>query len=164
MRRWMVVACAFLLATVALVVAQDQQGGGRRGRRGGGAGAAAADTMKPAITSEEDYSKTMKEVAQQNMALRKAIGATPSEADATAAASRLEALFKDVQAYWQTKKTEDASTFATNAVAAAQAVQKAVAAHDMPGANAAAMTLAQQCAGCHKEHREQNPDKTFKMK
>jgi len=119
------VACVFLLAAVALVVAQDQPQGGRRGgrggRRGGGAGAAAA---APAITSEEDYSKTMKEVAQNNMTLGKALGAAPMEADATAAATRLEALFKDVQAYWQTKKTEDASMFATNAVAAAQAIKK----------------------------------------
>jgi len=159
------VACVFLLAAVALVVAQDQPQGGRRGgrggRRGGGAGAPAA---APAITSEEDYSKTMKEVQQNNMTLGKALGAAPMEADATAAATRLEALFTDVQAYWQTKKTEDATMFATNAVAAAQAIQKAVAAHDMAAANAALMTLRQQCAGCHKEHREQNPDKTFKMK
>ena len=159
------VACVFLLAAVALVVAQDQPQGGRRGgrggRRGGGAGAPAA---APAITSEEDYSKTMKEVQQNNMTLGKALGAAPMEADATAAATRLEALFKDVQAYWETKKTEDASMFATNAVAATQAIQKAVAAHDMAAANAALTTLRQQCAGCHKEHREQNPDKTYKMK
>ena len=157
------VACVFLLAAVALVVAQDQPQGGRRGGRGGrrGGGAAAAP---PAITSEEDYSKTMKEVAQNNMTLGKALGATTVEADATTAATRLEALFTDVQAYWQTKKTEDATMFATNAVAAAQAIQKAVAAHDMAAANAALMTLRQQCAGCHKEHREQNPDKTYKMK
>ena len=112
------VACVFLLAAVALVVAQDQPQGGRRGgrggRRGGGAGAPAA---APAITSEEDYSKTMKEVQQNNMTLGKALGAAPMEADATAAATRLEALFTDVQAYWQTKKTEDATMFATNAVA-----------------------------------------------
>src|SRR6266436_5273312 len=113
------VACAFLLAMVAVVGAQDQPHGGRRGGRGGrrGGGAAAA---APAITSEEDYSKTMKEVAQNNMTLGKALGATTVEADATAAATRLEALFTDVQAYWQAKKVEDASMFAGNAVAAAQ--------------------------------------------
>jgi hypothetical protein len=120
--------------------------------------------MKPAITSEEDYSKTMKDVAQNNMAMRKAIGATPSEADAAAAATRLQALFKDVQAYWEDKKVEDATTFARNAGAAAQSISTALAAHDMAAANTAAGTLAQQCAGCHKEHREQLPDKTFKMK
>ena len=141
MKGW--IACAFIVATALA--------------------AQAGQMAKMAITSAADYSTTMKDVNAQNGALRKAI-TSASEADVTAAAAKLETDFKNVQAYWETKKTEDASMFATNAVAAAQAIQKAVAAHDMAAANAALMTLRQQCAGCHKEHREQNPDKTFKMK
>src|SRR5438132_12040935 len=112
------VACVFLLAAVALVVAQDQPQGGRRGgrggRRGGGAGARAA---APAITSEEDYSKTMKEVQQNTRTLGKPRGAGPVEADARAAATRLEALFKHGQAHWEPKQAEGASMFATHGVA-----------------------------------------------
>jgi len=140
------VACAVIIAGTSLAVQAGQ-----------------APMAKMAISSEEDYSKTMKEVGSQNGALRKAVGSS-SEADAAAAATRLEALFKDVQAYWDNKKVDDASTAAKNAVAASQAIEKAVAAHDMAAANTAMTTLAQQCMACHKEHREQQPDKTYKMK
>ena len=141
MKSW--IACAFLVATASL--------------------AAQAQMAKMAIMSEEDYSKTMKQVAQQNMALGKSVAST-SEADVAAASARLEALFKDVQAYWENKKVEDASTFAKNAVAAAHSISTAAAARDMDAAGTAAATLRAQCASCHMAHREQLPDKTFKMK
>jgi cytochrome c556 len=136
MKGW--VACAFLVATASL-------------------------TVQAAIMSEEDYSKTMKQVAQQNMALGKSV-ASASETDVAAASARLETLFKDVQAYWESKKVDDASGFAKNAVAAAHAMSTAAAAHDMAAAAAAATTLRAQCASCHMAHREQQPDKTYKMK
>jgi hypothetical protein len=141
MRGWL--ACTILVATASL--------------------AAQTPMARMAISSEEDYSKTMKEVGQQAAALRKSI-ATPNEEGAAAAAARLETIFKDVQAYWEMKKVDDAATFAKNAVGATQAVQKAVAAHDMAAAGTANQTLASQCMGCHTAHREQQPDKTFKMK
>jgi cytochrome c556 len=115
------------------------------------------------ITSEEDYSKTMKEVAQNNMKLGKSVAST-SEADVRAASERLETIFKSVQAYWESKKVDDATTFAKNAVAAAHSINTAAEAHDMAAAATAAGTLRAQCASCHMAHREQQPDKTFKMK
>jgi len=62
------------------------------------------------------------------------------------------------------KKVEDATTAAKNAVAASQAIAKAVAAHDMAAANTAATTLGAQCMACHTAHREKTPEGTFKMK
>ncbi len=118
---------------------------------------------KTSITSEEDYSKVMKEVGQQNGALRKSLQSA-SEADAAAAASRLEALFKDTQAYWEDKKVEDAATAAKNAQMAAATISKALASHDMTAANAAMSTLGSQCMTCHTAHRERQPDGSFKMK
>ena len=125
--------------------------------------AAQAGQMKMAINSADDYSKTMKDVQAQNMALRKAI-TSAAEADVTAAAAKLETDFKDVQAYWEMKKVDDASTAAKNAVAAAQAISKAAAAHDMAAATAALPTLAAQCTSCHMAHRDRNPDGSFTMK
>jgi hypothetical protein len=119
--------------------------------------------MKMGIMSEDDYSKTMKEVAQNNMKLGKSVAST-SEADAAAAGARLETLFKDVQAYWEGKKVEDAAMFAKNAAAAAHSISTAASAHDMAATATAAGTLRAQCASCHMAHREQLPDKTFKMK
>ena len=144
MKGW--VTCAFIVATASLAAQAGQ-----------------TPTAKMAVASEEDYSKAMKEVGMQSAALRKSI-ATPSEADAAASATRLETIFKDVQSYWENKKVDDAATFAKNAVAAAQAVSKAVAAHDMTAAGTANQTLGAQCASCHMAHRDRLPDGSFKMK
>jgi hypothetical protein len=144
MKGW--IACAFVVAT-ASVAAQAGQ----------------APMAKMAISSDEDFSKAMKEVNAQNGTLRKAT-ASASEADVVASAAKLETLFKDVQAYWEMKKVDDAVTASKNAVAAAQAVSKAAAAHDMPAATAATQTLGGQCMACHTAHRERLPDGTFKIK
>jgi cytochrome c556 len=144
MKGW--VACAFIVATASLAAQAGQ-----------------APMAKMAISSEEDYSKVMKEVGATNGALRKAI-TSASEADVAASAAKLETLFKDVQAYWEAKKVEDATTFAKNAVAASQAISKATAAHDMPAATAASQTLGAQCMSCHTAHREKTPEGTFKIK
>ena len=141
MKGW--IACAFIVATALA--------------------AQAGQMAKLAITSGEDYSKTMKDVGAQNGALRKAI-TSASEADVAGAAAKLETDFKDVQAYWDAKKVEDASTAAKNAVAAAQAVSKAAAAHDMAAATAASQSLAAQCMTCHTAHRNRLPDGSFEMK
>ena len=117
----------------------------------------------PAIRTDEDYSKTMKEVGPLNMTLRKAL-TSASEADVASSSARLETLFKDVQAYWEAKKVEDASGFAKNAVTAAHAISQAAAAHDMAAANTAATTLGAQCTSCHMAHRERAADGSFHMK
>jgi len=140
MKGW--IAGAFIVATASLAAAQAGQ--------------------KMAITSADDYSKTMKDVQAQNGALRKAM-ASSAEADVAAAAAKLESDFKDVQAYWDAKKVDDASTAAKNAVAAAQAISKAAAAHDMAAATAASQTLAAQCMSCHTAHRAGSPG-NFTMK
>jgi hypothetical protein len=141
MKGWIV--CAFVVATASM--------------------AAQAPMTKMAITSDEDYSKAMKEVGAQNGAMRKAI-ASASEADVAASAAKLETTFKDVQAYWENKKVEDATTAAKNAVAASQAIAKATAAHDMAAATTASTTLAAQCTSCHTAHREKLPEGGFKIK
>ena len=142
MKGW--IACAFIVATASLA-------------------AQAGQMAKMAINSPTDYSNTMKDVQAQNGALRKAI-TSASEADVVAAAAKLEADFKDVQAYWEAKKVDDATTASKNAVAAAQAISKAAAAHDMAAASAALPTLAAQCTSCHMAHRERNPDGSFTIK
>ena len=128
----------------------------------GGTFAAQAQGMKTTIMSEADYSKNMKEVGSTNTGLRGA-GAAPTD-DNVKAAQRLNAIFKDVQAYWEGKKVDDAIGFAKAAVAATDDLGKALVAKDAAAAGAAQKTLAAQCAGCHMAHREKTPDGTFKMK
>ena len=142
MKSW--IACAFVVATASLA-------------------AQAGQPMKMAITSAEDYSKTMKEIGAQSAALRKAV-TSAAEPDVAASAAKLETVFKDVQAYWENKKVDDATTAAKNAVAASQAITKAVAAHDMAAVTAASTTLNAQCMACHTAHRERLPDGSFQIK
>ena len=124
--------------------------------------AAQAQGMKTTIMSEADYSKYMKEVASTNGGLRGA-GAAPTD-DNVKAAQRLNVIFKDVQAYWEGKKVDDAVGFAKAAVAASDTLAKALTAKDEAAVGAAQKMLAGQCAGCHMAHREKTPEGTFKMK
>jgi hypothetical protein len=123
---------------------------------------APAPMAKTTITSLADYSAKMKEIGSNNGMLGKAIQ-SGAAADAAKASAQLETLFKDVQAYWAAKKVDDATAFAGNAVAAAQAISKAAAANDMMAATDARAKLASQCMGCHTAHREKT-DAGFVMK
>jgi cytochrome c556 len=115
------------------------------------------------IASEADYAATMKEVGQNAGVMTKSIkGDMPDEA--AKAATRLEELFKNVQAYWSEKKVTDATTFAQTAITNLQAVQKALKAKDMAAAETARATVAAQCMGCHTAHREKTPEGGWKMK
>jgi cytochrome c556 len=121
-----------------------------------------APMTKTTITSPADYSTVMKEVGSTNGMLGKAIQ-SGAAADAAKASARLETLFTDVHAYWVAKKVEDASTASANAITAAQAVSKAVAANDMTAAAEARTKLGAQCMACHTAHREKT-DAGFIMK
>lgn len=144
MKRVLAIACVLSLAVIGTVMAQ-------------------APMAKMAITSEADYAAVMKEVGSTNGMLGKAIQSSAS-ADAAKAAARLEVLFKDVHAYWAAKKVQDATDAAANAIAAAGAISKAVAANDMAAATEARTKLGAQCMACHTAHREKTPEGGWKMK
>jgi cytochrome c556 len=115
------------------------------------------------IVSDADYAAAMKEIGSLNGALTKAIKGGDA-AEAGKAVPRMETVFKSVQAYWADKKVADATTAAQTAVTSLGAISKALAANDMTAAEAARTTLAAQCMGCHKEHREKLPEGGFKIK
>ena len=123
----------------------------------------AAPMAKTTITSEAEYATVMKEIGSANGTLGKAI-TSGSAADAGAAAARLETAFKNVHAYWADKKVADATTAASEAVAASAAISKAVAANDMAAATEARTKLGAQCMACHTAHREKTPEGTWRMK
>ena len=115
------------------------------------------------IATDADYAVHMKEIGQLNGVLNKSIKAGVAD-EATKAATRMEVLFKNVHGYWNTKKIADATTAAQTAVTSLQAVQKALGANDMTGAETARATLAAQCMGCHTAHREKLPEGGFRIK
>jgi cytochrome c556 len=115
------------------------------------------------IGSDADYAAHMKEIGQLNGVLGKSIkGGDAGEAGK--AAARMEVLFKDVHAYWNDKKVADATEASETAVTSLQAIQKATASNDMTAAETARATLASQCQGCHKQHREKLPEGGFRIK
>jgi cytochrome c556 len=118
---------------------------------------------RPAIADEDDYGAAMKEIAARNAALRKSLS-TPSEIDAAAAASRLEAIFKNIQAYWEHRNVEDATAQARKAVQAAQDIAKSLSAHDIQAATVSSQTLAATCMSCHEAHRARLTDGFYKIK
>jgi uncharacterized protein len=120
-----------------------------------------APAIKLVVSSEADYSIAMKEIGTQSAILRRA---TTSEEDAAGAAQQLEAMFKEIQSFWQKKNNDDAAATAGVALVSAQAVLKAVAAHDMGQAGQAAQKLSATCNTCHTAHRDRLPDGSFKIK
>ncbi len=115
------------------------------------------------IVSDADYAAAMKEIGSLNGAMTKAIKAGDA-AEAGKGIPRLETIFKSVQAYWADKKVADATQASQAAVTALAEIQKALKANDMAAAETARGTLAQQCMGCHKEHREKLPEGGFRIK
>ena len=125
------------------------------------AGQAPVANMK--IATDAEYAVHMKEIGQLNGVLNKSVkGGMPEEA--TKAATRLEVLFKNIHGYWNDKKVEDATTAAQTAVTSLQAIQKALAANDMAGAETARASLAATCMACHTAHREKLPEGGFRIK
>lgn len=125
--------------------------------------AQAGGSMMKAALSDEDYVKTMKQIAPAFQSLQKNNTAM-NYADAATDAQKLEASFKEVQAYWEAKKIEDAIGFAKKAVAAAQDASREAAAMSASGLADAQKALGGTCQGCHTAHREKLADGSYRIK
>ena len=85
-------------------------------------------------------------------------------ADVAKNADKLQGLFKEVSGFMQGKSITDAVGFANDAANAAAELSKAAKANDSEGMATAQKAIQKQCGTCHAAHREQLPDKTFKLK
>ena|ERR1700683_467333 len=104
--------------------------------------------------SEGDYQSWMKTIAATMGSMNKRIAAKDGPG-AAADAQKLEATFKEVEAFWKQRGgADDAMTFAMNAQTAAAAVAKAASTENLDEAAAQAKSLQGNCAGCHRAHRE----------
>jgi len=85
--------------------------------------------------------------------------------DAVAAdAATLKANYTKTDAFWAAKKWDDAIALNKKGATAAADIETAARAKNDEQLATASMTLATTCAGCHKTHREQLPDKTYEVK
>lgn len=122
------------------------------------AAALMAPTVKAADVTEADFEKAMKDVQAGVNAVR---GSNGDVAAAAAGAKAIEAALASVEGFWKARKDDAAVKMNSDSRAAALAVAKA--------ADAAAQTDATRamfgtCKACHDVHREQLPDKTYKIK
>ena len=112
--------------------------------------------------SEGEYQSWMKTIGATVRDLNKNIAAKDGAA-AASDAEKLEATFKEVEAFWKQRGAEDAVTFATNAQTDAAAVAKAASSDNMEDAAAQVKKLQANCGGCHRAHREGSAG-AFKIK
>jgi hypothetical protein len=104
----------------------------------------------------------MKDIQAGNVALGAAITAG-NAADAAIQAAKLEAHFTEAAAIFTKEGVENATKMSKEIADAAGDYAKAARAGDMSGAGKAKTSIA-KCQACHMAHREQLPDKSYKLK
>jgi cytochrome c556 len=116
-----------------------------------------------AAAQKRPYDLVMKEVGATFDTLRKDLDGG-NAATAVADAAKLERLFREIEDFWTPFKTRDAIDAARGAREASGAVAAAAKDKDLPKAKTAASGLGRFCGTCHNSHREQMPDKSYRIK
>ena len=109
------------------------------------------------------YDELMKDIAATYASVKKNLDAKAGPA-AAADAAKLEGLFKDTEAFWAQFKTKDALDAAQGAQKGLAALAAASKANDIQKAQASYTAVGKSCATCHASHREQMPDKSYRIK
>jgi hypothetical protein len=105
----------------------------------------------------------MKDVGATVATLRKNLDA--GEAGSVAAdAGKLERLFKETEDFWMPFKTRDALDAARSARDLSGTIAAAAREKDVQKARTAAAGLGRFCTACHNSHREQMPDKSYRIR
>ena len=108
------------------------------------------------------YNVIMKDVASAFGALRKSVDASDF-AGALEHSQRLERLFKETEDFWTKFRTKDAIDAAVGAKELSASIAAAAGAKDAQKMKTAAGGLGRFCTSCHDSHREQMPDKSYRM-
>jgi cytochrome c556 len=119
-----------------------------------------------AIANEKptaEFQSIMKSNSATNMALKEHVSAKNYDAIAADAAT-FKANFTKIEAFWTAKKVDDAIALAKTGAKGAADLEMAAKAKNDDGITAATSAIGGTCAGCHKMHREQLPDKTYEIK
>src|SRR5262245_56216462 len=109
------------------------------------------------------YNELMKDVAATYASVKKNLDANAAPA-AAADAAKLQTLFKDTEDFWAQFKTKDALDAAKGAQDGAAAIAAAAKANNIQKALASYKGVGKFCNACHTSHREQMPDKSYKIK
>jgi cytochrome c553 len=116
----------------------------------------------PALAQRRPYNLVMKDIGATVEVLRKDLDSDLAVAAATA--TKLEGLLKETEDFWTEFKTKDAIDAAKGGQGVARAVAAAARNKDVQNAKNAASGLGKFCTACHNSHREQQPDKSYRIK
>lgn len=122
------------------------------------AAALLAPAVKAADVTEADLQKAMKDVQAGVGAIR---GSNGDVAAAATAAKSVEAALASVEGFWKARKDDAAVKMSADSRAAALAIAKAA---DATAQGEATRAMFGTCKACHDVHREQLPDKSYKLK
>jgi cytochrome c556 len=122
-----------------------------------------ASSISVASAQTRLYNAIMKDVASVSGALRKSVDASDFAA-AAQHARRLEQLFKETEDFWTKFRTKDAIDAAVGAKELSASIAAAAAAKDAQKMKTAAGGLGKFCMSCHDSHREQMPDKSYRIR
>ena len=130
--------------------------------------ALAATFIAPAVfaadVTEADYQKAMKDVLGGIQASGKAIREAGDLSAAVAGAKTIDAALASIDSFWSARKDAEAVKMNAASRAAAVALGKAAESKDVAATSEAMKGLQGTCKACHDVHREQLPDKTYKIK
>ena len=119
--------------------------------------------VPPPPPAEVALDGTMKQVSPAFTALRAAIDASSAD-QVRQRAVELAKCFGDTQAFFTTRGTPDAITFATDAGKLVHAIDQAASTAKWDDAKASAASLNTICGSCHTAHRDRLDDGTYRVK
>ena len=113
----------------------------------------------------DDLDKAMKRLQPANVAVNKAIQSM-AYADAKKALDTVEDALEDAHNFWVVKKKADAIKMSKDALAKADALEKALSASkpDTAAVTAAMKEFGATCRDCHTAYREQDANQQFVLK
>jgi cytochrome c556 len=115
------------------------------------------------LAQKKNHDVMMRDIQATFSSLRMNLDGNNASAVA-ADAEKLEALFKETEDFWAPFKTKDALEAAATARGVSAAVAGAARQNDLAKAKAEYSKIGKSCTGCHASHREQMPDKSFRIK
>lgn len=119
--------------------------------------------IPPPTPAEDAFDKVMKQVSPAFAALRQSVDASAA-GPVKQRADELKKLFGDTEAFFKTRGTADATTWASNAAKLVDAIDTAAAGGKWDAAKTEAGNLNQLCTTCHTAHRERQDDGTYRVK
>lgn len=127
-------------------------------------GALVARGASAADVTEADFQKAMKDVLGGMQAAGKTMREAGDLAVVATAARTIDAALASAHPFWVARKTDDAIEMNTKARAAVMALAKAADSKDAAATGEAMKGVQASCKACHDVHREQLPDRTYKVK